>query len=162
MAARIVHMGGDGCSRLAVLQSAGYMVQDCASLPEFVTALNCPPDAVVLTELDGDPNEAVLAVARECSPVPVILFQSPDCHCPVWEFDLVIPNLTPPRSWLDKIAALIECSKALRVERPTLREESASLRLESAAMRQRCEEERDKIRLVLDRKPPPIAGSENR
>ena len=159
MAARIFHFGGDGCNRLAVLQLAGYQVDNCDSLPDLLAALidDQPADAVVITELTGDPEEVVVETAREHCHAPIILFQSPDCHCLVADFDLVIPTLTPPRWWLDKIAAMIEHSKAIRAERRALVEDSARLRLESAVLRHRSARERARSRSSLDRKPPPIA-----
>jgi len=133
------------------------MVEDCGSLPELLTALDHPVDAVVITELSGDPDEAVIDFARERCPAPIILFQSADCHCPLWEFDLVIPNLTPPRSWLDRIGATIERSQALRAESRTLAEKSARLRLESAAARHRSARERRATHPSL--KPPTTPGN---
>lgn len=154
MAARIVHFGGDGCNRLAILESAGYEVEDCGSLPELVAALNHPSDAVVITELGGDPNESVVERIRECCSAPIILFQSLDCRCSLGEFDVVIPNLTPPRSWLDKISATIEGSRVPRAERRILTEESARLLFESAVARSRSARERSRTHPAPGRNPP--------
>lgn len=155
MAARIIHFGGDGCNRLAVLELAGYEVQSCNSVSDLLSALSDDhqPDAVVITELGGDPEESTVELARERSEAPLILFQSADCRCSEAEFDLVIPTLTPPRFWLERIAAAIERSRAIHAERRALGESSAELRRQSAAVRERCARERASLRATCDQKP---------
>ena len=160
MTARILHCGGDDCNRLAVLETAGYRVENCRSLPGLVTTLGdgVDTDAVILTEDYGDPSEDFVRAARGSTEAPLILFQSADCRCNELEFDLVIPMLTPPRHWLAKMAATIEKSRAIRAERLALAESSKRLRQESEAARESCAKVRQKIRETCGRTEPPAGN----
>lgn len=115
MAGTIVHFGLDHSSRLSVFSSAGFSVNDCGcSLDEFLAVLerNQGVVAVVVSDCRDKAAEAVV-IARDRCPAPLILFESPVSQYDSSQFDLVIPALTPPQSWLSSIAATIERSRTL-------------------------------------------------
>ena len=116
MLARVIHFGPDDCHRLKVLQSAGYMVEDCHSLPQLRMILETgdEPAAVLMSDGDGvSPLEAI-TVARAHSPNPVILFRSTNIAYDEAGIDLVVPCLTPPEVWLSDVDTLIERTRASR------------------------------------------------
>ena len=115
MAGTILHFGLDHSAKLSVLSSAGFCVSDCGcSLDEFLAALERIRDieAIVMSGCHNKTAEAVV-LARERCPAPLILFESPVSQYDPSKFDLVIPALTPPQSWLASIAAAIERSRTL-------------------------------------------------
>jgi len=110
MAARLLFVGDDICHRLPVLLSAGYTVaelQSPAQLTAALAALDCP-DAILVTSTDAKLASQVLSVARSRSTTPVILFCDQGYDYGSAQFDLVIPVLTPPLTWLEDIRALVE------------------------------------------------------
>lgn len=129
MGTRILHFGQDGCNRLMVLRSAGYAVELCSSLSDLDSALHIDTDpaAIVMSDMHGStPREAVTFVHSQSS-AALILFRHPDYSTDECDFDLVIPNLTPVREWLSKMAATIEKSRALPASARDLRRRSELL-----------------------------------
>jgi hypothetical protein len=118
MAARIVHFGADSCSRLLVLEHAGYDVDHCPTVLMLDSALKTgrEADAVLMTEDPRASRREAISLVRSYSAAPLVLFQTVGPTFDEPEFDLVIPVLTPPREWLEKIAATIESSRALVAE----------------------------------------------
>jgi hypothetical protein len=115
MPGKVIHFGPDDCHRLMVLQSAGYTVQDCGSLPQLRLTLesDSAPDAVLMSDGDGVSPQEAIAVARTHSSNPVILFRNTNQSYEDSGFDLVIPCLTPPEVWLTEVDALIEKRRAV-------------------------------------------------
>ena len=115
MVARVIHFGLDDCHRLMVLRSAGYTVLDCGSLVQLQVILETAddPEAVLLSDGDGISPREAFAVARTHSSNPVILFRSTNLAYEEFEFDLVVPCLTPPEVWLSDVDAMIEKRRAL-------------------------------------------------
>jgi hypothetical protein len=145
MAARVIHFGADSCSRLLVLEHAGYDVDDCPSIIKLCSALaaRSNADAVLMTEDPRASRREAISLVRSYSPAPLILFQTVGPTFDEPEFDLVIPVLTPPREWLEKIAATIEHSRSIIADSKLVREQSVALRLESSITRQRAVFERE-------------------
>ncbi len=117
MIAKVIHFGTDECHRLMVLRSAGYAVENCASLAQLCACLAAgePADAVLMSDSDhATPREAV-ALVRALSDLPVVLFRNTNIAYEESAFDLVVQCLTPPEVWLDQVDALIERNRtALR------------------------------------------------
>jgi hypothetical protein len=162
MADRILHFGDDECNRIIVLRSAGYSVEACPSLPNLDAALRNggEPDAFVFAEERTPARYNGLTLVRSSSSAPVILFEH-TLYCPDEpEYDLVISNLTPVQQWLDRIAALIEQSRAIFTSSPLTREQSARLRQESSDLREKSHQERERslcararAEMILDNYP---------
>lgn len=141
MAARILYFGEDECRRVSVLQEAGFTVEGCSSLITLVTALGAGEgtDAVLLSEERREPSWQEIQTIRERSRAPLILFQNTDCGCDESQFDGVIPALTPPELWLERVSTIVRQSERLRHDAAVLRHESAVLRESSAAARGRTQ-----------------------
>ena len=114
--ARIIQFGEDNCHRLMVLVRAGYSVERCWSITEIESYLRSPnpPDALVITDEFGKASPIAVYLANVELPLPVILFANGDDSPPVPIFDLVIPTLTSPASWLPEIKQAIERSRNQR------------------------------------------------
>ncbi len=153
MAARVIHFGTDDCHRLTVLRTAGYVVDACTSLVQLHKALKTTvdPDAVCIAEGDGAVPEAAGNLARSHSRAPVILFQSTNLRSEDTVFDLVVPTLTPPQTWLREMEALIAESQAIRVRSRSLIENSRELREEAAVARKKSKSERARSRSQYQR-----------
>lgn len=126
MGARILHFGLDESNRVPVLRSAGYVVEACPSLPNLDSALHHDgePAAVVMSDSHASESHAVLNMVHSSSFAPVILFER-TTYCPdERDFDLVIPNLTPVKEWLAKIAATIERPRAFHPSEREIRQQS--------------------------------------
>src|ERR1700722_6020428 len=98
MATHILHIGTDDCHRAAVLQSAGYDVEEYVSMQQLAAALDEAPgaDAVILSESESLAPEVVVRLVRGCSAAPTIYFSQSNRRVVNPEyFDLVVPPLTP-------------------------------------------------------------------
>jgi hypothetical protein len=146
MAARIIHFGTDSCSRLLVLEHAGYDVDDCPSLIKLDSALAARRSAaaVLMTEDPRVPRREAITLVRSRSSAPLILFQTVAPSVDELEFDLVIPVLTPPREWLEKIAAIIERSRSIIADSKSVREQSVALRQQASVIRRQSALERER------------------
>jgi hypothetical protein len=115
MAARIVHFGLDECSRVLVLQRAGYDVEVCPdSLRELNHLLQEPADAVVLSENGTEHVVEAASLSRSITLAPIVLFKDAASFRDDSTFDIVIPALTPPAQWLERIAEVIKHNHTLR------------------------------------------------
>lgn len=147
MAARIVHFGADNCSRLLVLEHAGYKIDHCPSVVKLGLALTteCEADAVVITENPKAPRREAIALVRSRSSAPLILFQTTGSSYDEVDFDLVIPALTPTHEWLEKIGVIIERSRAVIADSRSVSEQSAALRQQAVAARLKSVFERERL-----------------
>lgn len=109
MQAKIVHFGSDECSRVLVLQGAGYAVSVCGtSIDALKTALlQGPTDAVIVSENGTECIQEAVSVSRLLSPALLILFEDVTGTEDTSNFNLVIPPLAAPSNWLREIAQLI-------------------------------------------------------
>lgn len=163
MAASIIHVGVDDCQRIAVLKVAGFEVNDCRSFDQLHAALLGIPaaDAVAIAESRGELIEKAVSLTRVTSSIPLILFESPSPHLfNDSDFDLVVPALTSPAVWLERVQKLIAESRALRARSEgilevseMLRQRSALLKSEatSAVMRSRMERARSRKEIQRNR-----------
>jgi hypothetical protein len=115
MASRIIHFGADDCRRIAVLRIAGYSVDECRSVAELHVALVgiAATRAILFTENHGVTPQGAIALIRSITAAPLILFQTDKRHYDESQFDMVIPVLTEPQSWLNSIAELLVRSSQL-------------------------------------------------
>jgi hypothetical protein len=110
MATRVIYFGNDNCHRIPVLAAAGFHVEQATTLAALRIALSSDPLPRIAFFCDHQgrlPHEAI-ALARAHSAIHAILFRETNLQWNEAEFDLVIPALTPPPSWLDEIAQLLE------------------------------------------------------
>lgn len=161
MAARILHFGNDECNRLMVLRHAGYSVEICPSLLNLDTALHNDggPAAVLMSDMQSFPRHEVVTHVHSQSSAPIILFQHNDYTPGEAEFDLVIPNLTPTREWLEKIAATIERTRAIRDNLSKISAQSAELKRECASVREEARQERRRAASIRARTDALIADA---
>ena len=107
MAVRILYVGPDTCHRIPVLAVAGFAVENCISLSHLSRAVAPSPDAILVSDREGELPGDALATVRARSAAPLVLFHDSNRNYVPSGFDLVIPNLTPPPRWLHDISALI-------------------------------------------------------
>ena len=144
MAARVVYFGDDDCYRITVLRRAGYEAEECHSLSLLESNLIQFPatDAVAIAERDETVDaEKAISLVRSKSTVPLILFQGRNRVIETSAFQLVVPPLTDPGVWLNDLATLIDCSRAVREQSQLIRAKSALLREQSAAARKNAQEQ---------------------
>lgn len=162
MSATLLHFGPDDCNRLIVLQSAGYRVDLSPSLQELYSAFerSLRPDAVLMTANDQAERRQAVTLVRAHLPTPLVLFQHSD-YCPdESEFDLVIPTLTPPSEWLQKIADLIQRSSKPIADSRQIRQESALIQREADIIRRASMLAReDAVAARRNLSPPPAPKS---
>ncbi len=154
MAARVIHVGTDTCHRLPVLESAGYRVDTCLSLPELrkTLAMKLEVDAVLIREgTEGALPDAV-QLTRSHSSAPIVLFRETQLDFTESCFDLVVPILAPPQTWLADIAALITRCQSLRATAQALHSQSAELRHQSQLARAESTQERKRAQREYRRK----------
>lgn len=153
MATSVIHFGDDLCSRILVLQSAGYRVHECERIPDLESALREPsyPAAVLMGLLGQDALASAIRLVRSRpSPPPLVLFSAHGFDHKSFAIDLLVPPFTAPGRWLRWIGALIEQSRTLRTESALLRGRSALLREEAAAAGERITNERRRAAQLLD------------
>jgi len=129
MAASVLHFGTDLCCRLPVLNSVGYSVEVCPTLPEFRTAikLRADADAVLVASEHISEHREVISLTRENTHAGLILFDPYSSNAHKREFDLVITSGMHPEEWLRAIAGVIEQSRGLNERSRAIREQSAQL-----------------------------------
>lgn len=119
-AATILYVGDDICQRIPVMERRGFRVIRTQESPQAIGRLlaTAPGFAAITFHSDVDPlPEDIVRVARSLSLAPLVLFENP-CSCAAQNgFDLVIPVLTSPNIWLDKLAQVIEASRNMRTSR---------------------------------------------
>lgn len=148
MVARVIHFGADTCHRLPVIRSAGYRVETCNSISELRDALAAEEetDAVLISEGTGGVHQDAVLLARSHSEAPIILFRKSQRSFSESEFDLVVPVLDPPESWLAGIANLIARRQELRAKSELLRGRSVELRVESGLAHAKSSSGRKRVR----------------
>jgi hypothetical protein len=150
MGVRIIHYGVDDCHRVPVLKFAGYSIADCQSIVQLRAALQSTedPGAVVMTEIEDMAPRRAVSIVRSTSSAPLVLFpgRASGIFEFEFEFDLVIPVLTPPEQWLSDMAELIDRWFALRARTHALSAQSALLRLESSRAVRKSQQERMRSR----------------
>lgn len=116
MGVRIIHFGLDKCHRIAILKSAGYVVEGCNSASQLRATIAEASSfaAVAMTECDGALPTEALSLVRANSDAPLILFQSRNPHYNESHFDWVVRVLTDPRQWLSDIETVIERNRSAR------------------------------------------------
>lgn len=140
MGSRIIEFGIVQSGILAVLTGNGYEVYACGtSISKLKQALQQSDDldAIALGENAAPKAVGILAPVRSVGKVPLILFQDERRTCDPSQFDLIIPEHAPLPNLLDKVAALIERSRAIRAETRISRERFHSLLREAASL---CEQ----------------------
>lgn len=138
--ATILHIGEDICQRIPVMKTAGFAVfESPCSIPAIHTAFDREEDysAVVFHNDIAAVLEDTVREARDLSDAPLVLFQNPTIICDDGEFDLVIPALTPPDIWLEKLRELIQTSREICEDSHQLRQECAVIQSQSRALRLR-------------------------
>jgi hypothetical protein len=110
MSYRVIYFGWNDCHRVQVLRSAGYEVEELASLGELGLYLekNVPVDVVVVSESDQRSAEQAAELVRRHSKAPLILFRRDQNALDEGKFDQVFSSLVEPQVWLKETAALIE------------------------------------------------------
>ena len=148
MAGTLIHFGADRCSRMLILSSVGYLTNGCESLTQFSQLLQERTDtqAILLAESSRRERRQAVTLARSYSVAPLILFDDLNTGEGEKEFDLVIPPLTRPEEWLDKIAATIAQSRALIQDSAAIRDRSQSLVTETKLLGQKSALERRRAR----------------
>jgi len=127
MASHILYIGTDDCHVALVLQSAGYDVEEYASLPQLATGLDelSGAGAVILSETENIVPEMVVRLVRGRSSAPAILFRRSSRRVVNAEsFDLVIPPLTPPEKWLKQVNNLLERLRLARAQGKSLTDQA--------------------------------------
>lgn len=139
-AASILHVGEDLCFRIPVLKRAGLIVcQTPCSVEGVRSAFESHGHfSALMFHADSEPVPAeVLALARS-SPSPLVLFDNPSVDHDEFDFDLIIPTLSPPGLWLQSLHVTMDQSAQLRVQSRALCAESAAVRGESRRLRARA------------------------
>lgn len=137
MGTRIVQFGIIPSSILAAFAANGYEVGACGtSIPKLKEALRQPDhwDAVALAENGASKAVEVLAHVHSLGKVPWILFQDETKTSDPSQFDLVIPEHAPLPNLLERVAALIERSRAIRAETRISRERFHFLLRQTASL----------------------------
>lgn len=140
MATTILHVGEDLCRRIPVMETAGFVVfQSEVKIKAIHVAFDREEDysAVVFqNDIAAVPEDAVQET-RSLSEAPFVLFQNPTVACD-GEFDLVIPALTPPDIWLQKLRDVIQVCREVRERTLKLRKDCADAVSSSRNLRARC------------------------
>ena len=134
----ILHIGEDICQRIPVMETAGLVVvQSEMAVPAIRTVFNRGDifSAVIFhSDLSAPPGPAVCETRNLCE-APFVLFQNPAVQCDEADFNLVIPPLTPPTIWLQKLVEIIEASRELCEQSAQLRQDCAAARNKSETLR---------------------------
>jgi hypothetical protein len=129
-AARVIHFGADQAHRSQVLRSAGYEVEECATLPCLARVLRDGKvtDLICISEAQDQPAEGAVAFARGFDGTPLVLFRAANHAYLQRDWDLEVPTLTPPTEWLGEVAELIARSRTIRARPVGLQGNSRRLR----------------------------------
>lgn len=141
MATNILHVGEDLCRRIPVMQTAGFVVlRSEVKILAIHAAFDREEDysAVVFHNDIAAVSEEAVHETRTLTEAPFVLFQNPTNACDDGEFDLVVPALTPPDVWLQKLREVIQASREIREHSRTLRKDSAAAVSSSRELRARC------------------------
>lgn len=132
--ATILHIGEDLCQRIPVMETAGFVVlQSEISVPAIRGAFEVGDDfcAVVFHSDISAPPQPTVRQIRRFSEAPFVLFENPAVSCDQSDFNLVIPPLTPPSIWLQKLTELIQSSRELCESSALLRQDCRAIRSKS-------------------------------
>jgi hypothetical protein len=129
-----------------VLNSVGYSVEACPTLPEFRSAIKqrTDADAVLVVAEPRSAHREVISLTRDNTQARLILFDRSYSSACEAEFDLVITPQTLPEDWLRLVAAVIDHSRALSAMAAAVRERSALLRKDSEIARLKSVIERER------------------
>lgn len=161
MAASLLHFGVDECNRVLLLRDRGYSVDLCLTLGEFHSTLanRAEAQAVLVPERPGIERREVVTLTRTTSRAALVLFSGTYTE-EAPEFDLVIPPLDSPADWLQKIAILIEKSRALNSASRVIRDfsgrsiqDSEMLRQQSKLLREQSARERTRAQRLRAKFP---------
>lgn len=136
--ATILHVGEDLCQRIPVMETAGFIVlRSETTLPAVQNAFQIGDDfcAVVFHSDIFAPPAPTVREIRNLSEAPLVLFENPAVHCDESDFNLVIPPLTPPSIWLQKLTEVIQSSRELRGRSVLLRRDCNAARTKSEVLR---------------------------
>lgn len=137
MATGVIHFGVDDCSRVLVLQNAGYSVSQCCFISELKTALegSLRPSATLFSEASGFNRIEAVSLIRNCAlHTPIIYFSNLSGLCDEQSGpDLLVPPFTAPERWLRWVASVIDQSRAVRAASISLREKTAMRSAQSSA-----------------------------
>jgi hypothetical protein len=139
--AHVVHVGEDHFHRTTVLRSAGYVVEQCETLPKMLEWFRSGQrtDVVCISEAPDEPAEGAIAAARVISDCPVVLFRASAHRYVQQQWDLEVSPLTDPTVWLGDLAGLLALTRANIEASRQCREQSRQLREEAAQARKRSE-----------------------
>lgn len=136
--AALLYVGDDFFHRIPVMEKAGLAVVSSEdSISTIQTALgNGIAFSAITFHCDFFliPPE-IVQTARTHSASPLVLFSNPLLNCDESEFDLVIPAMTPPTLWIQKLRELIQASILLRERSVQLRQDCLETRFHSEALR---------------------------
>ena len=134
----ILHIGEDLCQRSPVMETVGLVVvQTEIDIPAIRRAFDDGHtfSSVVFQSDISSPPQPTVRETRRLTEAPFVLFQNPAVICDEDEFNLVVPPLTPPAVWLQKLVQLIEDSRRLCRESAQLRRDCAAIRSSSEVLR---------------------------
>jgi hypothetical protein len=107
--ARVLYFSAaDACRRPDVLRSVGFTVHECTAFAELAACLGAGenPDLVCVSD-DGHGSAArALTLVRSLSTAPAVLFANGSEAVPESSWDLEVPALTHPGTWLSRIVEL--------------------------------------------------------
>lgn len=149
MTARLIHYGWDDCYRVQVLRSAGFEVQEAASLDMLDLHLQSDEkvNAVIVSEENRPSTERALEIVRRRSLAPVILFRRNEPDVDKNSFDRVYSWCVPPAEWLAQTAELIAKGRGLREQSARLVREAQAVTEETRRQGSRSAHERSRIAL---------------
>jgi hypothetical protein len=136
----ILHIGEDLCQRIPVMEAAGFVVfqSDCFVLAvQSAFAREEEYSAIIFHNDFAAIPENTVHEARDLSEAPLILFQNPTIDCNDGDFDLVVPALTPPDIWLEKLREVIQAARETGQRSARLREDCGAARSRRKELRQR-------------------------
>jgi CxxC-x17-CxxC domain-containing protein len=150
MAGTILHFGQEVAPCFPLIRQAGYSIRCYEKAYEFGHALQSKVDhqAVSLCDVEENVSRLIIHTARAYSRAPLILFRTRNViSFPAGEkelprkaeisdsnFDLVIPTLTSPSTWLSTFDEVIARSREIREQSRRIQMKSASLCRETASL----------------------------
>ncbi|KAA6458279.1 hypothetical protein DYQ86_20395 [Acidobacteria bacterium AB60] len=147
-AAHVLHVGDPSAHRAQVLRVAGYEVDECETLPSLAAWFlqGRDTDLVCISEELDRAAEGVLALTRNYSSAPIVLFRAGNGTYLQRGWDLEVPPFTPPERWLDDLAQLLALTRANIAASQALQQQSRQLREEAQRARAASEQLRATIR----------------
>lgn len=137
----ILHVGDDTCHRIPVMERAGFVVRLTHCSASALTEAFAREIAVeaITFQNDSEPLPvAVVTTARMLSDAPFVLLQNPVFDYDEKSFDLIVPNLTSPSTWLKQLQETIAEARKLRAFSQQLCRECADVRAVTRTLRDRA------------------------